>query len=198
MRQVPCDLFFLLMAGLIFMLSNAGCERRFSLANHAKGVLQTVMKTEALIVRMRIASDVPALSPEDTEALVVSVSEAFWSDIAVAPSRAAGAAAANAVRLGKGEQAAAVKRTIKDARIDGSSNKELDDGSAELTARLEFSSEKFKAKASHCQPTEVSDSFHGALMANLMIDTEGSIRTEKWEVGRIKKAKKVNVALPEG
>ena len=68
---------------------------------------------------------------------MVSVTEAFWSDIAVAPSRAAGAAAANAVRRGKGEQAAAVKRTAKDARIDGSSNKELEDGSAELTARLE-------------------------------------------------------------
>ena len=55
-------------------------------------------------------------------------------------------AAANAVRRAKGEQAAAVKRTAKDARIGGSSNKELEDGSAELTARLEFSREKFQAK----------------------------------------------------
>lgn len=29
-------------------------------------------------------------------------------------------------------------------------------------------------------------------MAKLMVDTEGSVRTEKWEVGRIKKAKEVN------
>lgn len=32
----------------------------------------------------------------------------------------------------------------------------------------------------------------------LMVVTEGSVRTEKWEVGRIKKAKKVNVTLPQG
>ena len=37
-----------------------------------------------------------------------------------------------------------------------------------------------------------------ALMAKLMVDIEGSVRTEKWEVGRIKKAKKVNVTLPQG
>ena len=89
-----------------------------------------------------------------------------------------------------------MKRTAKDARIGGSSNKELEDGSAELTARLEFPSEKFQAKAT--QPTEVSDSLHEALMAKLMVDTEGSVRTEKWEVGRIKKAKEVNVTLPWG
>ena len=65
-----------------------------------------------------------------------------------------------------------------------------------MTARLEFPSEKFQAKAT--QPTEVSDSLHGALMAKLMVDTEGSVRTEKWEVGRIKKAKEVNVTLPWG
>ena len=35
-------------------------------------------------------------------------------------------------------------------------------------------------------------------MAKLMVDTEGSVRTEKWEVGRIKKAKKVKITLPEG
>ena len=62
------------------------------------------------------------------------------------------ALAANAVRRAKGEQAAAVKRTAKDARIGGSSNKELEDGSAELTARLEFPSEKFQAKAT--QPAD--------------------------------------------
>ena len=32
----------------------------------------------------------------------------------------------------------------------------------------------------------------------LMVVTEGSVRTEKWEVDRIKKAKKVNVTLPQG
>ena len=36
------------------------------------------------------------------------------------------------------------------------------------------------------------------MMAKLMIDREGDTRTEKWEVGRIKKAKEVSVALPEG
>jgi hypothetical protein len=35
-------------------------------------------------------------------------------------------------------------------------------------------------------------------MAKLTVDTEGSVRTEKWKVGRIKKAKEVNVTLPWG
>ena len=35
-------------------------------------------------------------------------------------------------------------------------------------------------------------------MAKLMIETEGDTRTEKWEVGRIKSAKKISVALPQG
>ena len=35
-------------------------------------------------------------------------------------------------------------------------------------------------------------------MAKLMVVTEGQTRTEKWEVGRLKSHKKINVALPQG
>jgi hypothetical protein len=36
------------------------------------------------------------------------------------------------------------------------------------------------------------------MMAKLMMETEGETRTEKWEVGRLKSAKKISVALPQG
>ena len=35
------------------------------------------------------------------------------------------------------------------------------------------------------------------LMAKLMVVIDGESRTEKWEVGRLKSAKKVSVALPQ-
>ena len=35
-------------------------------------------------------------------------------------------------------------------------------------------------------------------MAKLMIETEGETRTENWEDGRLKSAKKISVALPQG
>ena len=35
-------------------------------------------------------------------------------------------------------------------------------------------------------------------MAKLMVVTEGQTRTEKWEVGRLKSHKKINVPLPQG
>ena len=97
---------------------------------------------------------------------------------------------------GPGAVAAAAKATAKAARISGSANEQLDDGSKELTARVEFSSEKYQAKAQ--QPSEVGDRLIGGMMAKLMIETEGDTRTEKWEVGRIKSAKKISVALPQG
>ena len=88
------------------------------------------------------------------------------------------------------------KRKAKEARIDGSSNEQLDDGSKELTARVEFSSEKYQVKPQ--QPVTVDGSLNGGMMAKLMIETEGETRTEKWEVGRLKSAKKISVALPQG
>ena len=145
---------------------------------------------------MRVGFDVPALSPEAADALVVSVTEAYWSSFTAAPARAAGAAAANTARREKGAVAAVAKATAKAARISGSANEQLDDGSKELTARVEFSSEKFQVSSR--QPAAVNGDLEGRMMAKLMIDREGDTRTEKWEVGRIKKAKEVSVALPEG
>ena len=90
------------------------------------------------------------------------------------------------------------KQVAKTARIGGSSNEELDDGSKELTstARVGFSSEKFQVKPQ--QPVEINDKLVGGMMAKLIVATEGQTRTEKWEVGRLKSHKKINVALPQG
>ena len=41
------------MAAMVFMLSNACCERGFSLQNHIKGGRSTAMTTETLSGRMR-------------------------------------------------------------------------------------------------------------------------------------------------
>ena len=37
------------------------------------------------------------------------------------------------------------------------------------------------------QPVTVDGSLNGGMMAKLMIETEGETRTEKWEVGRLRK-----------
>ena len=47
------------------------------------------------------------------------------------------------------------------------------------------------------QPEEVNDSLVGGMMAKLMEVIDGESRTEKWEVGRLKSAKKASVALPQ-
>ena len=184
------------MAVLVFMLSNAGCERGFSKQNDIKGIRSFWMETATLSTRMRIAFDVPVLSSDATDALVATVTEAYWSGFTAMPARAAGAAASNAVRRVTGAAAAVAKQVAKTARIDGSSNEELDDGSKELTARVEFSSDKFQVKPQ--QPVEINDKLVGGMMAKLMVVTEGQTRTEKWEVGRLKSHKKINVALPQG
>ena len=178
------------------MLSNASCERGFSKQNDLKGVRSTRMETTTLSIRMRVAFDVPELSPGAANALVVTVTEAYWSGITAVPARAAGAAASHAVRRAKGAAAATEKATAKAARIDGSANKQLDDGSKELTARAEFSSEKYQAKQQ--QPAAVDDKLVGGMMAKLMVETDGDTRTEIWEVGRLKSHKKVAVTLPQG
>ena len=131
-----------------------------------------------------------------------TVTEAYWSVFTAVPARAAGAAAlytaSHAVRRATGAAAALAKQVAKTARIGGSSNEELDDGSKELTstARVGFSSEKFQVKPQ--QPVEINDKLVGGMMAKLMVVTEGQTRTEKWEVGRLKSHKKINVALPQG
>ena len=122
--------------------------------------------------------------------------EAYWSSFTAAPARAAGAAAAHTARREKGAVAAVAKATAKAARISGSANEQLDDGSKELTARVEFSSGKFQVSSR--QPAAVNGDLEGRMMAKLMIDREGDTRTEKWEVGRIKSAKTISAALPQG
>lgn len=178
------------------MLSNASCERGFSKQNGIMGSRSTRMETETLSVRMRISFDVPALSFDAAGALVATIMEDYWSGFTAMPARAAGAAACHTVRREKGAAAAVEKRKAKEARIGGSSNEQLDDGSKELTARVEFSSEKYQVKPQ--QPVTVDGSLNGGMMAKLMIETEGETRTEKWEVGRLKSAKKISVALPQG
>ena len=75
------------------------------------------------------------------------------------------------------------------ARIDGSANQELaGDDSAALTGRVEFSHERFRAKT--FQPTEVTADLSSGLMAKLVIDTDDDGRTETWQVGRLKSAKR--------
>ena len=82
-------------------------------------------------------------------------------------------------------------------RIDGSANQELaGDGSAALTRRVQFANEKFRAKA--VQPDLVTEGLCGGLMAKLMVCSDEEGRTETWEVGRLKSAKKVNINLPQG
>ena len=73
-----------------------------------------------------------------------------------------------------GVAAAAEKATAKAARIDGSTNKQLNDGSKELTARVEFSSEKYQAKSQ--QPAAVDGKLAGHMMAKLMVETEGDVK----------------------
>ena len=92
------DICFLLCAALVFMLSNASCERGFSLQNHIKGIRMPRMKTETFSCRMRIASDVPGLSAEGVDALVAGVTDTYWSMFPAAPARSAGAAASHVVR----------------------------------------------------------------------------------------------------
>ena len=90
----------------------------------------------------------------------------------------------------------AAKRADKEARIDGSSNEEIDDGSKEMAARVEFSSEKYQVKPK--QPGVVDDKIVGGMMGKLAVDIEGQTRTERWEVGRVKSTREIKVALPEG
>ena len=60
------------------------------------------------------------------------------------------------------------KRKAKNAQIDGTANEELADGSAELTARVEFSSEKYRVKSR--QPAAVDDSLVGGMMTKSMVE----------------------------
>ena len=114
------DLFFLLMAAMVFMLSNASCERGFSKQNDIMGSRSTRVETETLSVRMRISFDVPTLSFDAADALVATITEDYWSGFTAMPARAAGAAACHTVRREKGAAAAVENRKAKEARIGGS------------------------------------------------------------------------------
>jgi hypothetical protein len=189
--------FYLVMAALVFMLSNAISERVFSLQNHIKGVRSTRMDTTTLDIRIRVASDAPPISSDAADTLDATVTDAYWSSFSPAPSRAAGAAAALLVRRKRSEEVAATKQAAKMARIDGSENQVLTgDDSAALTKRVEFSHERFRAK--NVQPTEVTGDLTSGLMAKLMVSIDDDGRTETWEVGRLKSAKEVRVVLPQG
>ena len=93
---------------------------------------------------------------------------------------------------------AAAAQAAKMARLDGSANKELaGDGSAVLTGRVEFSSARFRVKA--VQPTVVSQGLVGGMLAKIFIVANGDgVRTEVWDVGRLKAVKEISVTLPQG
>ena len=71
---------FLLMTSLVFMLSNACCERGFSLQNHIKGPRSTRMDTSMLSYRIRVASQAPSVSSADALAFVEDITDTYWLD----------------------------------------------------------------------------------------------------------------------
>ena len=187
---------FLLAVSLVFMLGNACSERGFSLQNYLKGPLSTRMTTATLSHRIRDAAQAPRVSSDKADAFVADVTDAYWASFKAVPARATSAAASSDLRRKRGQEAAAEKRAKKLARIDGSSNRALGGDCDAMPCRVEFSHDTYRVKAS--QPVEINSSLVGGLMAKLMVDTEGGISTERWEVGRVKKAVEVKVPLPEG
>ena len=101
-----------------------------------------------------------AAGPKALIRLPTAAHPQIWFFLGLAPARAAGAAAAHTARREKGAVAAVAKATAKAARISGSANEQLDDGSKELTARVEFSSEKFQVSSR--QPAAVNGDLEGA------------------------------------
>ena len=156
------------------------------------------METITLCQRIRVSTDAPHLSSDDEDALVAAVTDAYWSSFKPTPNRAKSAAASIAVRQKRSAEAAAATQTAKVARIDGSANNELPgDSSDTLTGRVEFSNATYRAKI--IQPTGVTHDLVGKLLAKLVVLTDDAgVRTEAWEVGRVRSVKDVTVALPQG
>ena len=71
------DLLFLMMAALVFMLSNACCERGFSMQNIIKGEHSTRMENGTLGARMRIAIEVSKLPAAAVGELFNDATEAY-------------------------------------------------------------------------------------------------------------------------
>jgi hypothetical protein len=198
-KEVLCarypDLFFLAMCALVFMLSNASCERGFSYQNRLKGPYQNNMETETLDVRMRVAIHAPDISDPSAVDFVAKASDAYWLPKKTVPNRAAGAAAANAKRKEIGAAKATQVAAAKKSRIDGSSNAELTaDRSKELTMRVAFSSETHVAKDP--QPTAITANLKGAMLAKLTYDETSAAET--WSVGRVKDVVALSVVGPDG
>ena len=190
---------FLLMASLVFMLSNACCERGFSLQNHIKGPRSTRMDSTTLSNRIRVAAQAPSISSGESLNFVANVTDAYWDSFNPVPARAIGAAASAQARRKRGQETAATREAEKIARIDGSSNIPLGDECIPAAAlqRVEFSSERYRVKET--QPAQINSSLEGGMMAKLIVSTEeDGTRKEFWEVGRVKKSKEIKVPLPEG
>ena len=189
------NLFFLAMCALVFMLGNASCERGFSVQNRLKGPNQNRMDTETLDVRMRIAIHAPHVSDPGAVDFAAKASDAFWLPRRTAPARAVSAAASASKRRATGQAKAADAAAAKQARIDGSSNKEVTgDRSEELTARAEFKSETHVAMDP--QPTSITTDLKGAILAKLTYDED--TKTETWDVGRVKDVTALSVTGPDG
>jgi hypothetical protein len=179
------------------MLSNAISERVFSLQNHIKGPRSTKMHTLTLSHRIRVASDAPPMASDASDILAAVVTDDFWSSFTPTPARAIGAVASLLVRRKRSAAVAADRQSAKEARLDGTANRDLaGDGSETLTSRVEFLHDQFRSKAG--QPTEITERLVGGLMAKLMVREEGGIRSEEWVVGRLKSCKAIRVALPQG
>ena len=147
--------------------------------------------------RIRVSSDAPPIASAAASRLVATVTDVFWSSFTPTPARALGTAAGLLVRQKRSAEAAARNQAAKEARLDGSANRALaGDGSDVLTSRVEFSHARFRTKTT--QPIEVTAKLCGGLMAKLMVHTEAGVRTEEWSVGRLKSAKPVRVAMPQG
>ena len=190
---------FLLMTSLVFMLSNACCERGFSLQNHIKGPRSTRMDTSMLSYRIRVASQAPSVSSADALAFVEDITDTYWASFKSVPARAISARASAQARRKRGRQIAATKEAAKTARIDGSSNMPMGDDCVAIAPprRVEFASENFQVKET--QPAQINGSLVGGMMAKLMVTSEeDGTRKEWWEVGRVKNVKTVRVTLPEG
>ena len=146
--------------------------------------------------RWRVASQAPSVSSDKAEPFVANVTDAYWASFKSVPARAISAAASAEARRKRSQEGAAGKIVKKLARIDGSSNRTLGGDCGAAPCRVEFMHDTYRVKAN--QPAEINSSLVGGLMAKLMIDTEDGINTERWEVGRVKKAVEVTVPLPEG
>ena len=101
---------------------------------------------------------------------------AFWASFKAVPARAISAAASAAARRKHGRKIAATNQAEKQARIDGSSNRALGGDCNTTPRRVEFASDKYRAKET--QPAQIDGSLVGYLMAKLMVSENGGVQAE--------------------